>query len=108
MSRRQQHATYWSPEHVDVDYEPPRPATEQLSFRAPTSLVEDVNGLHRLWKHLAKLHGDDVEKVSLTHVCVVLMTRAVASAWSRYGGRPDSEESWKALFERVDRESKRK
>lgn len=95
------------PEHVEVDYEPPD-IRVALNFKTRRSVRVRVEGLVRLWKHIAEANGDDPDQIDLTYVLETLVDKASTSAWAKHGGMPQGEEAWKALLARIDREFKKK
>lgn len=92
-------------EHVEVDYEPPD-IRVPLSFKARRSVRVRVEGLVRLWKHLAEVGGDDPDQIDLTYVLETLLDKASTAAWARHGGMPQSEEGWAELLKRKAAEAK--
>lgn len=93
------------PEHVEVDYEPPD-IRVALNFKAKRSVRARVEGLVRLWKHLAELDGDDPNQIDLTYVLETLIDKASASAWAKHGGMPQTKEAWEELLKKKTREAK--
>jgi hypothetical protein len=80
-------------------YEPQERRTEQVTCRVPKALKESLTDLAKLWTEMerSRLEGADVE-VSLADVVVRLLTLGSEGAWTEVGGRPETQEQWKALL----------
>lgn len=69
-----------------------------LRLRSDEAFRDQLLDVVRLWKAHAEARGDDAEKIDLSYVMRRLLEAGISQAFEEYGGRPTTEDGWKAVL----------
>lgn len=86
-------ATYFEPVFKKV----------QLNLRVPRDVKEGIEGLVRIWRHIAKLKGQDPDEIDITFVAIHLLKIGLNGAYADIGGRPTTKEEWDAVLAKISK-----
>jgi hypothetical protein len=69
-----------------------------LRLNSDESFRDQLQDVVRLWRAHAEARGDRAEAINLSYVVRRMLEAGIAQAFEEYGGRPTTEDGWKAVL----------